>query len=630
MIAQAKGADAAADDVRDDPEVLDRLCAALDAGRSVRVKLPHGGRVHIDRPLPFLVFHRRAFGRPVSAARGIATASPVYAVWPDETEADAFGRDLIARLGRTLKKRLGAFLAVELYDLPLPEPRKADAATPIPHLYEIGCSDHEAARAAAKRLADALGQVRLDRQEPTFLQPSAGRELAELDDTPRISLGVPRIYRMPGSSEIFPGLLHNLEVRVLDCLLQALCLVVDRSRMPTPAHYRALGRSGFIQATRTADRKLAKAASAFDFLLSLSPINTAQAWKSFREDRFRTAPVFHYRPLTIDPSEQKAALFSIRLRNVEDSVLEQLFREKQEEIDIQLTMLQARGSRRFQAASVMLYGGVEDRLHDQAEALIAALAAPGPDIEEDADPMIVDCHGVRAQAVALCDGYRDQAEFGARVEIRDDVSGLMVSGPRLMIGRDVRVRPERVDALLSHEVSVHLLTYFTGKAQGLQIFRSGLAGYEGVQEGLGVFAEYAAGGLSRDRLRLLAARVLATRALLQGADFMETFRLLNRDRGVSARSAFHVAARVHRSGGLTKDAIYLRGLLTVLDHLGAGRPLDPFWVGKIAVEHLPVVEELSERGFLRPPALRPEFLSRPAAKAKLKRARQGLTLADLI
>ena len=47
-----------------------------------------------------------------------------------------------------------------------------------------------------------------------------------------------------------------------------------------------------------------------------------------------------------------------------------------------------------------------------------------------------------------------------------------------------------LEALLAHEVSVHLLTYCNGAAQGLTIFRTGLAGYdEGVQEGLGVFAE---------------------------------------------------------------------------------------------------------------------------------------------
>ena len=111
------------------------------------------------------------------------------------------------------------------------------------------------------------------------------------------------------------------------------------------------------------------------------------------------------------------------------------------------------------------------------------------------------------------------------------------------------IAANRLDALLSHEVSVHLLTHVNGDAQGLKIFRTGLAGYEGVQEGLGVFAECAVGGLTASRLRLLAARVVAVDAMVAGAEFVESFRLL-KDEGLGSRMAFNVAARVHRSGGL--------------------------------------------------------------------------------
>ena len=49
-----------------------------------------------------------------------------------------------------------------------------------------------------------------------------------------------------------------------------------------------------------------------------------------------------------------------------------------------------------------------------------------------------------------------------------------------------------------------------------------------VQEGLGVFAECAVGGLTRARLRVLAARGVAVDAMLRGASIVETFRLLNK------------------------------------------------------------------------------------------------------
>ena len=621
---------------RETPKEADfiaELAARIAAGKSVRRKLPAGGRIHVDRLLPFVVIHRRRRTRSASAALGVASASPVYAVWPMKAEGDAFAYDLIETLNRTLYQALGLFLVVELYDLPVPETEKADSVDPTPYRFQVGASDHPQARDAATALKAALGKLELERQTPRIDPRPEDQDLVALPTgTPRLSLGIPRTYRTPGGDGVFPGVLHDLQTGVLDALLQALCGVVAASHLPTPIHYRALGRRGFIRAARHVDHQLAEVAGRFDFLLSVSPINTAQAWEAFRDGGRDYDPVFHYRPLTVDASREKRALYAIDVDGVEDPVLETLFREKQQEIDLQLTMLQSRQTARFRDASVMLYGRVDDRLADQAAAVLAALQAkdPSPMDEEDA-PDIVDCHAVRDAAAALVARYRKRLDdFKPEISLREDVTGLMVSGAGLMISRHTRMRATRLDPLLQHEISVHLLTYFTGKQQGLQIFRSGLAGYEGIQEGLGVFAEFAVGGLTRDRMRLLAARVIAVRAMIGGASFLETWRLLTAAHGLSSRMACPVCARVFRSGGLAKDYIYLRGLLDVLDWLGAGRSLTPFWSGKIAMAHVPVIDELNERGFLRPPAVIPEFLDREDAQANLDRAAGGLTLADLL
>ena len=120
------------------------------------------------------------------------------------------------------------------------------------------------------------------------------------------------------------------------------------------------------------------------------------------------------------------------------------------------------------------------------------------------------------------------------IEIRDDVGSLLVSGRKLMIASNTAMLRSRVEALLSHEISVHLLTYFNGAAQGLTVFRTGLANYEGVQEGLGVFAEWAVGGLSAARMRLLAGRVVAVDAMLDGAEFVDVYRALTESHRLAA------------------------------------------------------------------------------------------------
>ncbi|MDP2733843.1 MAG: DUF1704 domain-containing protein, partial [Hoeflea sp.] len=185
-------------------------------------------------------------------------------------------------------------------------------------------------------------------------------------------------------------------------------------------------------------------------------------------------------------------------------------------------------------------------------------------------------------------------------------------------------------ALLSHEIGVHLVTYFSGDAQELRIFRSGLAGYEGLQEGLAVFAEYLVGGLTPGRLRLLAARVVGCAAMLEGADFTESYRMLTREHGFGTSAAFNLNVRLYRSGGMAKDAIYLRGLREVLNHIGAGKSLDPFWLGKFSSSQLQVIEELIARGLLRKPPIIPSFLSSRIAQQRLAAVGAGFTPANLV
>ena len=66
------------------------------------------------------------------------------------------------------------------------------------------------------------------------------------------------------------------------------------ARRGAPPHYRALGRSAYLAAALKADRKLDQVARSFDFLLSISPINTAKrstASLPTGEERRRTSTI---------------------------------------------------------------------------------------------------------------------------------------------------------------------------------------------------------------------------------------------------------------------------------------------------------------------------------------------------
>ncbi|WP_462418273.1 tyrosine/phenylalanine carboxypeptidase domain-containing protein [Kytococcus sp. Marseille-QA3725] len=141
-----------------------------------------------------------------------------------------------------------------------------------------------------------------------------------------------------------------------------------------------------------------------------------------------------------------------------------------------------------------------------------------------------------------------------------DTAGVLVEGDTLLISDRASVPTNRVDALLHHEVGTHLVTQVNGSGQPLKTLGSGLAGYDETQEGLAVLGEIAVGGLPPFRLRQLAVRALTVDRMLEGATFREAFDALV-EAGVPARSSYTTTMRVFRSGGLTKDAVYLRGLL---------------------------------------------------------------------
>jgi hypothetical protein len=52
-------------------------------------------------------------------------------------------------------------------------------------------------------------------------------------------------------------------------------------------------------------------------------------------------------------------------------------------------------------------------------------------------------------------------------------------------------------------------------------------------------------------------------------------------------------------------------------------------VGKLALDHIPLVQDLLDRGVLVEPWVRPRWLDVPGAQERLDRLRAGATVTDL-
>jgi uncharacterized protein (TIGR02421 family) len=229
------------------------------------------------------------------------------------------------------------------------------------------------------------------------------------------------------------------------------------------------------------------------------------------------------------------------------------------------------------------------------------------------------------------DSYRQtEPTFSPKVQIRADIPGIMISRGKLLIGAATRIPENRLPGLLQHEIGIHLLIHHNGKTQPLKILRYGLPGHEETQEGLAIFAEYLAHGLNPSRLRILAGRTVAVHYLVEGASFLDLFRILHRDHGFDRRTAFRIAMRAFRGGGLTKDILYLRGTLDLIEYLRAGGDLDPLFLGRTHTRHAPIIQELRWREILKGPSLLPRCLNDPQSAQKIEGIRNGLGIPDIV
>jgi uncharacterized protein (TIGR02421 family) len=621
-------------------ELIESVRQRLIDGKRVRKTLPGGGRLHIDRPLPFLCVYRRPVRRRDEGTRRLVTTEASYLVAPGGKRHRDGVAALIAAIASAIAESYGAFLILEIW----PENSRADpihaSGNPPSPRFEVVVRAGGPARLAS-RLRDQLANIVIDKRaakvtikkartvsprgQPELLAPAQARAASST----LLGLRVRPIYRDHGSGDSYPLLLRETRRALSRALRPLLYDFVRTNTVYRPGHYHVLGRRAMVKAVWEVDRQLAEVADSFDFLLTVTPINSAQAWRQFKHDRFERAPEFYYRPLPVDPVVLQRRLYNVPVEGIEDPALSYMFRQKQLELGRQLSMQSDRDTPDFLFGSLQLFGGVEDELFERALGLLEELP---PHSREDSSKGTLDAKAFAERARTELGHYRAVwPEMNGRVEVRDDIaSGLMVSHGSLLVGRETRIPMSRVEALLQHEVGTHVLTYHNGCAQPFRQLRSGLAGYESLQEGLAVLAEYLVGGLSRPRVRLLAARVVAARHMLDGASFVEVFRELNRTHGFAQRIAFVATLRIYRGGGLTKDAVYLRGLLDILDYLRNGGELDPLYVGKIAIEHIPIIDELRWRGVLREPPLKPRYLQRQDTSKRLARVRRGVSVTELI
>lgn len=617
---------------------IETVCSRLADNKQVRRTLPGWGRLHIDRQLPFLCIYRQLNKDDNSLSERLVVGEASYLIASGNRQQQKQISLLVKNIAQTLKKVFGSFLIIEIWisskeedyiALPLYKPvfkisrsKKNDISSTI-EAFERTLKEIKIRKESAE-----VEVVTTEKISPAGLSSILSRSEAKQFGCHIIGVEIRPIYQNATTLQDFPMIRREFQRKFARALKSSFFEFACNNTTHHPLHYQALGRRSMVKAVWDVDQQLADISNSFDFLLLVSPINSRAAWASFQRNRYLKPPALVYRPLPIDPAISKRQLFKVPIERIEDPTIARLFREQQLELDRKFTMLIDRGTQRFKYGSFQLYGTVEDSILKLALQMLEQLP---PRSREESTGKFVDAKVFAQKAMQELDYFRKTfPESKSKVIIRDDISGLLVSRGNLLIPSSLKIPTMRMSALIQHEVGTHILTYLNGQAQPFRQLYVGLAGYDELQEGLAVLSEYLVGGLTRPRLRMLAARVVAAQQLINGASFVDVFRELNKVHEFERRTAFNITLRTFRSGGLTKDAIYLRGFVKLLEYIKEGGELEPLYIGKFSAEHVSIINELKLRKVLQPAPLLPRYLEEPESISKLNGLRNGLDIINLI
>ena len=600
----------------------------LQEEKELERHLPGGGYLHMTNQLPYLVVYRQEEQEDhldKATVRFVLSEASFLIIGTKDFEGY---RRLVYMLGEAMSTLFKSFLIMELYSGEFGTNKFVikGPADRIPGTIKV--LKQELDKLAHGYPAMHLAKTEIEDKEERQMQGKKPLlRIGELKDAGCLLVGlvVPPVYRNK-SGEEYPVFFRNFKDELVVALHKSIFEFIRIQTCSGVTSYRALGQKSLQKKVLEIDRELTDIETSYQFLWLVSPANIRQIKDSFFESNFEKVLNYHYRLLPFDPDVMKRKLYNLKMEDIDDPAISHIFRQKREELDLQISMLTERGSKNFFYNSMMLYGNIDKDLQKEAETLLRE----ANEKEEQEVESIMRADDFKILAESEFEYFREQdPEFSSKIHVREDVNILMVSRGEVYIPSDYKLNANETNALIQHEIGTHVLTYYNGKHQPLNLLSIGLTDYDTLQEGLAVFSEYLVGGLTVNRMRTLAGRVVAASARMHGAEFQDIFRLLSKDYGFTSQRAFNITSRILQGGGFTKDISYLKGLLQLKKYLQDEGEMSRLFIGKFALEHLPIIKELQERQVLKPARLTPRYLKSEETNRKINKIREGMALSQM-
>ena len=327
------------------------------------------------------------------------------------------------------------------------------------------------------------------------------------------------------------------------------------------------------------DRDLARIHSKIRISV-LGPTNTSEEMKKmFGNNSYN--PKFDYCVNLSKYDSVEKHLLSLR---TDDTVYGKLLRSKICELNNMLNMLRHVGKKEFTKYSIKTYGKPSSDLICEARKILRS-------DEEDV--------WKRYSRLSMTKKFMDTfalKNLNWTVKEKEMVAGATfnVKNRTLFINKNRDFSENDVKRLIVHEIGTHITRSENANACKYKMFKFGFPGYLDTEEGLAAYNEYCSGLLTPRILKNYAGRVFANELSLKNS-FSAVYNALleyfpKGDAWTLTLRAKRGLRDTSKPGAFTKDHLYLKGFLKVKDFAEKGGDMSKLYVGKIGVEHVPLLD----------------------------------------
>lgn len=407
---------------------------------------------------------------------------------------------------------------------------------------------------------------------------------------------VKKIYCNELTGELYPKLIKDLQQQLKIAILNNANYFNQEMTNWKHDNVSKLLDKKIDPAVKKVDAGLYRLIKNFELLAYVNPINSASEQRRFIKNNFSENPRFKYSPIKINPYELKKELNNLPTSSISDVSIRHLYESVINSYFDKIDLLSSLNTPKFLYNSLRYFGRPSKKDIKNAKYLLHLPAIPS---EPTKSPILGTSEAIVDFKNSLNDyGFDSKIELSKRV-----ISQVMVlnSKKTIQFRPDAKFTRSEINALIAHEIGVHMVTTMNSSSQQLKVFNVGLPVNTETQEGLAILSEYLSGNITMKRLKKIALRVIVVDMMCSGADFKECFNFIKQNHIPDSSEAFTLVTRVFRGGGFTKDYLYLTGFVKILRFWNNDNDLTPLLVGKTSLGFYNVIDEMIEREMLEKP-----------------------------